>query len=118
EGVKRDNVLGYGWAVIARENGPSDIAQNIISQIEPHMTEGARKRVADLQAQFGKAALQKSLLPVIPGPGSKLEHKADPDDCTFKRPAQPDDFYPAAAIQQGISGNVELEYTVMPDGRA
>ena len=21
EGVKRDNVLGYGWAVIARENG-------------------------------------------------------------------------------------------------
>jgi TonB family protein len=29
-----------------------------------------------------------------------------------------DDFYPLAAVQQGISGNVELEYTVMPDGRA
>jgi len=36
EGVKRDNVLGYGWAVIARENGGGDDMQNIISQIEPH----------------------------------------------------------------------------------
>jgi len=118
EGVKRDNVLGYGWALIARENGGGDGMQSIISQIEPHLTDSARKRVADLQAQFGKAALQKSLLPVLPEPGSKQEFKADPNDCTFKRPANPDDFYPLAAVQQGISGNVELEYTVMPDGRA
>ena len=72
-----------------------------------------------MQAQFGKAALQKSLLPVLPEPGSKLEYKADPRRIApFKRPANPDDFYPMAAVQQGISGNVELEYTVMPDGRA
>ena len=81
EGVKRDNVLGYGWAVIARENGGGDDMQSIISQIEPHLTDYARKRVADLQAQFGNAALQKSLLPVLPEPGSKQGSKADPNDC-------------------------------------
>ena len=118
EGVKRDNVLGYGWAVIANENGRSDIAQNIISQIEPHLTDAARKRVAELKAQFGKAALQESLLPVLPDPSIKVEYKPDPDNCTFSRPANPDDYYPTAGIQQGMSGNVELEYTVMPDGRA
>jgi len=118
EGVKRDNVLGYGWAVIANENGRSDIAQNIISQIEPHLTDAARKRVADLQAQFGKAALQESLLPVLPEPGTKVPFTPDPNNCTFSRPANPDDYYPKAAVQQGISGNVEIEYTVMPDRRA
>ncbi len=118
EGVNRDNVLGYGWAVIANENARSDIAQNIISQIEPHMTDAARKRVAELQARFGKAALQESLLPVLPDPSVKLNYKPDPDNCTFSQPANPDDYYPTAAIRQGMSGNVELEYTVMPDGRA
>jgi len=121
EGVKRDNVLGYGWALIARENGRNDIAQNIITQIEPHMTDAARKRVAELQAHFGKAALQESLLPVLPGqpvPGTQVEYKPDPDNCTFTRPANPDDFYPESAVRQGMSGNVEMEFTVMPDNRA
>src|SRR3569832_2336307 len=30
EGVNRDNVLGYAWAVIARENGGNAAMQNVI----------------------------------------------------------------------------------------
>ena len=33
QGVARDNILGYAWAVIARENGGNAAMQNIIDQI-------------------------------------------------------------------------------------
>ena len=76
EGVKRDNVLGYGWALIANENSQSDIALNIISQLEPHLTDAARQRVAELQAQFGRAALQERLLPeALHGPDDLVLHR-------------------------------------------
>ena len=118
EGVKRDNVLGYAWALIARENGGSDAMQNIISQLEPHLVESMLQRVAAVQAQFGKAALQQRLYPEILEPGQAPTTPPDPNGCTFLKPANPDDYYPRAAIQQGLSGNVEVQYTVMPDGRA
>ena len=53
EGVKRDNALGYAWAVIAKENGAGAGVQNIIDQLEPHMTSAARARVAEVQSKFG-----------------------------------------------------------------
>src|SRR5690349_3579887 len=65
EGVKRDNVLGYSWAKIARENGGGVEMQKIIDVIEPRLTDAARLRAAELQAMFGKEALQKNLLPVM-----------------------------------------------------
>lgn len=118
EGVKRDNVLGYGWALIARENGGSDAMQSIISQLEPHLTDTARNRVAELQGQFGKAALQERLLPGSKEAAAKPQAPVSPDNCKFLVPANPDDYYPREAIRQGLSGNVYLEFTVMPDGRA
>src|SRR5437870_307520 len=45
EGVTRDNVLGYAWAVIARENGGNAAMQNIIDQLQPHLDDKARARV-------------------------------------------------------------------------
>ena len=56
EGVARDNVAGYAWAAIARENGGGEGMQSIIDQIEPHMNEKGRKRVEEIKAQFGNAA--------------------------------------------------------------
>ena len=118
EGVKRDNVLGYGWALISRENGGSVVMQDIISQLEPHVTEAARRRVTELQAHYGKAALQETLLPVIEDPAAKTQAPPIPDNCAFLQPANPDSYYPPNLVRLGLSGNVLVEYTVMPDGRA
>src|SRR5688572_482446 len=69
EGVKRDNVLGYAWAAIAKEGGGGAAAAGILAQLEPHLNAAARSRVAEVQARFGKAALQERLLPkpYVPG---------------------------------------------------
>jgi len=82
EGVKRDNVLGFAWAQIARENGGGEEMQKIIDAIQPHLTEAAKLRVAELQAKFGKEALQKSLLPVrrvARGRGGRVGASREPD---------------------------------------
>jgi TonB family protein len=118
QGVKRDNVLGYAWASIARENGGSDAMQNIIDQLEPHLNDAYRKRVEEVRASYGKAALAESLLPAPMDPAKNPEQFKPGEWCTFSRPANPYDYYPGGAIAQGISGYVILEVTVMPDGRA
>ena len=112
EGVKRDNVLGYAWARIARENGGGVEMQKIIDVIEPRLTDAARLRAAELQAMFGKEALQKTLLPVM-----KRGAGVDPA-CTVARPGNPADFYPAGALERGMTGSVILEFKVGTDGRA
>jgi len=113
EGVKRDNVLGYAWATIAKESGGGVAVQSIIDQLDAHLTPAARARVAEVQAKFGKAALQERLLPNPYVPGSTV---ANP--CRMRSAANPDDFYPFEAKQQGISGTVVVEATVAPDGHA
>src|SRR6186713_3233066 len=37
EGVKRDNVLGYAWATLAKEQGGGEAAAGIIAQLDAHM---------------------------------------------------------------------------------
>lgn len=114
EGVKRDNALGYAWAVIAREHGGNAAMKSIVEQLDPHMTEAARRRVAELQAQFGQEALRKRLLPA---PLDAAQSKRG-EGCTFSKPVNPDDYFPKEAVSRGLSGNVLLEYTILPDGRA
>jgi hypothetical protein len=47
EGVPRNNLPGYAWATIARENGV-DAVQPIIDQVRPHLTDAARARIAEV----------------------------------------------------------------------
>jgi TPR repeat protein len=110
EGVKRDNVLGYAWARLALEQGPHEAAQGIVAQLEPHLTDGARAKIAALQAQLGKEALQKSLLPV--------ERRSAPAKCTMKSPVNPNDYYSRDLIKRGISGYVLVSTKIWSDGRA
>jgi len=110
EGVKRDNVLGYGWATIAKENGGGEVAQTIITQLEPHVTPKARERTAALQSEFGKEAIAKRWLPA-----DYLRAPVPP--CKFKVPANPDLYYPQEAIKRGFSGNIMVAFTVGADGR-
>lgn len=113
EGVKRDNVLGYAWAVIALENGGNAAMKNIVDQLQPHLDEKSRARVKAVTDQYGKAALEQRLLPAPLVPGS-----VSGNACVFLRPANPDDSYPAEAVRQEISGSVLVEATVGADGRA
>jgi len=112
EGVKRDNIAGYAWAVIARENGGGGAMQDIIDQLEPHMTDAARKRIDGIRAQFAKPALENRLLPKIFESANYVDRKP----CYLSKQAP--NSYPRAAIESGIQGNVYMEFTVMPDGRA
>jgi TonB family protein len=115
EGVKRDNVLGFAWAAIAKENGAGEAASGIVAQLEPHLNAAARGRIAEVQARFGKAALHERLLPAPP-PAVPIPAAAH--SCQMKIPANPDNFYPSEAKRQAISGSVLVEATVAPDGHA
>lgn len=113
EGVARDNVLGYAWAVIARENGGNAAMQNIIDQLQPHLDDKSRARVKAVTDQFGKAALQARLLPAkmsMPKPAG--------GDCRVTKAVNPMDSYPDAARKEGIVGTVLVAASVSADGRA
>jgi TonB family protein len=113
EGVKRDNVLGYAWAAMAKEGGGGEAAAGIVTQLDPHLNAAARARVAELQARFGNAALQERLLPEPYDPnavGTRL--------CRMRSVADPNAFFPIDLKRRGVSGSVVVEATVAPDGRA
>ena len=76
------------------------------------MTAAARTRVAEVRAQFGRAALQERLLPAPDSPGSPPPSNA----CKIRSPANPDDYFPENVVF--ASGSVDLEVDVAPDGRA
>lgn len=116
QGVKRDNVLGYSWALIARENGGNAAMQNIIDQLQPHLDEKSRARVKAVTDQFGKAALEARLLPSS-DPAAETPKNPPGEPCKVVRPANPEDFYPASALRDGISGTVFIEAAVSSDGR-
>jgi uncharacterized protein len=113
EGVARDNIAGFAWASIARDNGAGAAAKGIIDQLEPHMTAKARQRVEAISSQFGRTALEQKLMPKV-FPGTNFAEQTTP--CKLSKVAAND--YPATARNAGIQGHVYMEYTVMPDGRA
>jgi uncharacterized protein len=113
EGVKRDNVLGYAWAAIVKEQGGGEAAAGIIAQLDPHLNAAARDRVAELKARFGKAALQERLLPK-----PYVPEVAGRRYCAMRVAVDPNTFYPRDAKLRGISGSVIVDTTVAPDGRA
>jgi TonB family protein len=112
EGTRRDNVLGYAWARIAKEQGDSQAVTGIVMQLEPHMNDASRERVEELRSKFGQEALKARLLPIETRP------PFEPIRCEFLTPANPDNFFPQAAIKEGLGGNVVIDFTVQPDGRA
>jgi TPR repeat protein len=114
QGVTRDGMLAYAWAQVARENGASPRAQVIVDQLQSFVTPEARKAIDEIHSKFGRQALEESLLPRPRKPG---DPPADPI-CKMSKPANPDDYYPKAAIRASISGSVTLVTPVHSDGRA
>lgn len=131
EGVPRDNVLGYVWARLALENtgdgANRDVARNIVAQIEPHLKDADRARVAEVREKFGVEALKSSLWPEsevfgpkstslpTPAPIPKLEPGPGPV-CRMKASPDPDKYYPIELKRQEISGAVMVGARVKADG--
>jgi uncharacterized protein len=125
EGVVRDNVQGYAWAKIALEQGGGAGTRRIVEQLEPHMTEATRQRASEVHARFGREGLQARLLPVLresdvsaPVEPEPLRYDFSTPACAFARAANPDSFFPQIAVEKRLEGNVTLDFTVLPDGRA
>jgi len=114
DGVKRDNALGYAWAKVAKENGAGAEMQNIIDQLEPHLTAKARAVVGEIHAQYGKEAIEKRW---IPDP-QREETPPTATLCKLRVPVNPQEFFPEAARNAGYSGKVFVQFTVAPDGHA
>jgi uncharacterized protein len=112
EGVKRDNIAGYAWAAIAQENGGGPASKGIIDQLDKYMTPTARKRVEAITSEFGRTALDEKLMPKVI-PGANFTNRTP---CKLSK-AGPNN-YPGMAARGGIQGQVYMEFTVMPDGRA
>jgi uncharacterized protein len=112
EGVARNNILGYSWAVLALEQRPSEAAQSIVDQIGPHLNEAGRGTAEELRGKYGKDALKKTILRTERTP---FATKKVP--CTMKVPANPDDYFPPDAIKKGISGLALINARVFSDGR-
>ncbi len=113
EGVKRDNIAGYAWARIAIENGGGEAVKDIIAQLDPYMNDTTRRRVESITSQFGRAALEQRLMPKVL-PGTNFVSQGTP--CHMFK--QAGIVYPPDAVNNGIQGQVYMEFTVMPDGRA
>jgi uncharacterized protein len=111
EGVERNNTLGYAWAVLVLEQRSSEPAQSIVDQVSPRLTEARRKTVEELRTKFGRDALNKSILNFERKPLASKKSV-----CTFKRPANPDDFYPEEALAKGLSGFAIIDARVFSDG--
>jgi TPR repeat protein len=113
QGVTRDNVLGYAWAKLALEHGGGEAARNIVSQLEPHLNDAARARIAAVEAQFGQVALKATLLPE----STSLKAPIDPASaCRMRSVPDPDRYYPIEAKRKQISGEVLVQVRVEADG--
>jgi TonB family protein len=124
EGVARDNVLGYAWAKIALDQGGGAEPRNIVDQLEPHLTDDTRERASKVRELYGREGLQARLLPILreaedaPLEPRPLKFDRSPQPCEFAAPANPDHFFPKAAVAKRLEGSVILDFTVLPDGRA
>ena len=112
-GVQRDNVLGYAWAKLALEQEPGrESSRAIVAQLEPHLGDRARDRIAEVHSQFGQAALNARLLP----DADPLPPDPEKQKCRMKSAPDVDLYYPIEAKRREISGEVLVEARVAADG--
>jgi TonB family protein len=109
EGVPVSFTYAHAWASLAGANG--EAAGNALAEkLAPELTPTSLKISADLQAQFGQAALDAHLLPHVLG---RKEYE-DRDPVRLSKPFIPS--YPDAARAKGVQGEVYVEFVVAPDG--
>jgi hypothetical protein len=109
EGVPINLTYAHAWASLAGQNGEAKGA-SLATTLEPQLTPTSLRISADIQAQYNQATLNTRLLPRM----LKGKEYEDRDPVRISQRFQP--IYPAPAQQQGIQGEVYVEFIVAPDG--
>jgi hypothetical protein len=109
EGAQMSFTYAHAWASLAAANGEA-AATALAATLAPQLTATSLKISADIQAQFGQAALDARLLPHVLQ-GREYE---DRDPVRASKPYIPS--YPSLARSKGTQGEVYVEFTVAPDG--
>ncbi|HYL70859.1 MAG TPA: TonB family protein, partial [Candidatus Dormibacteraeota bacterium] len=107
EGVRQSDINAYAWATLAAAGGEPR-AQALADQLRPDLAPGSERIAADLVAPFDRRALDARLMPRTVA--------AESDTALCKTRRLPPLEYPRDAAQQGIQGNVYVQFAVMPDG--
>ena len=111
EGVPTSLTNAHAWAALAGTNGEA-AGTTLAEKLAPQLTATSLKFSADIQAQYGQAALDARLLPRL------LQGKEYEDRDPVKRLKPFVPSYPTAAHAKGVQGEVYVEFIVAPDGHA
>lgn len=113
EGVEKNPIEAYGWMALSAESGSeghAKIRDVVQSKLSPKEATLALARAEELLKQYGEAAIQKNLSPVL----------LSDEDCVFKTEKiqlmQP--VYPDSAQNEGIMGTVDVSYDLDANGFA
>lgn len=113
EGVDKNNVEAYAWMALSAELGDQAHAR-MRDAVQKKMTEKEKasslSRTEELLKQFGDAAIQKKLSPVL----------VSDENCKFSQKVlqRPKFEYPKKALNQGIEGSVDISYDIDENGFA
>lgn len=111
QGVRQSEIYAYAWASLAAENG-LEKAKTLADLLRPKLAPGSEQIAAGIAAQFGNAVLDARLNPKVVD-GAEHEDRARCGTVHAYMPA-----YPYEAQSRGIQGQVYVEFSLMPDGRA
>jgi len=114
-GTRQSDIYAYAWASLAASNG-MEKGKIIADDLRPTLAPGSEKIAADIQAQYGNAALDARLNPQIIESQASADRDAFRRRCRLVHPYLPP--YPQDARRSGIEGEVYVEFSVMPDGRS
>jgi uncharacterized protein len=109
EGAPQSFTYAHAWASLAAANGESQ-AGKLAEDLAGNLTPTSLKISADIQAQYGQAALDARLLPHV------LQGKEYEDREPVRRSNAFVPSYPDEARRKGVQGEVYVEFTVAPDG--
>jgi TPR repeat protein len=112
QGQPKDAGAAVGWFTAAAENGSQQLAADKLAAMRARLTDSQRTSADDIVAHYGRAALEKTVLPV-PRPGARCANYE------YARASQvtPAD-YPSKGKYGGQDGFVILRLKVSPAGVA
>jgi TonB family protein len=111
QGVPASFTYAHAWASLAGANGEAD-GTRLAQELEPELTPTSLSISSEIQNQFSHASLDKRLLPHF----LKGKEYEDREAARSSKTVLPN--YPPAARMRGVQGEVFVEFTVAPDGRA
>ena len=110
EGTEKSVARAYAWASLAVEGG-AEKAGELAAQLKPLLRPDEMKIVDDIRTQYGRSALETRLFP-------QFSEVNKPDEGTCRKLKVYEPTYPVDALREARQVNINVEFTIMPDGRA